>query len=1331
MAPILKRTAWIGGGILGGLLAFIVLLLLFLNTPPGRDAIQWAAPRLTGGEVTLSGLSGRVPDRLKVAHLAVADAKGVWLTIDDVALDWSPLDLIGNTVTVEKLTAGRIAVLRKPVPSQSSSQSTTRIHVDALSLARVDVGAAVAGRKASVTLSGSLDYVSTDDVRARIAARRLDAPGTYDVDASVTPDDIAGTASLHEPGSGLIGGLMGLPDLGPLALEAHATGPRNAQQIQVSLAAGALQADAHGTVDLVGARAQLLVAAGAPAMAPGPGLAWSSLSLHGRLSGSFTKPDVDAHLMLDGLKAGQNRIASITADVTGRGGGVHAAAAVSGLLIQGLPPDFFGTAPVKLTADARFDTPQLPLSFDLTHPLLHAAGKLTLKGGPAGTVTAALPALAPFAKLAGLDLPGHAALTAQLAAQNGKDSVTLDGTLAAEGAKGIAALIGRNATLHAAAAMQGGDITLSDARFTGARLAFTASGGLKANRLALDATARLADVAQLAPTLAGDLALKAHAEGPMDDLAVTATADGHLAAGGAAKGPLHVAADLTGLPGKIAGTMTGRGTLNGGALRLDAALRQQGDGALAIRLSRADWKSLAARADLTLPRGASLPAGTVTLHDGALADLSPFIGTAVGGTLDGSVRLSGTAAQIALNAANLAAQNVQLAALTVKGGIANLPAKPQSNLTLDATGLSANGITGEAHLAARGPLNALALTLTAALADAQKNPAHLNAAAMVDATKQRVALNSFSADYRGQTAKLDAPAHLDLSHGAAIDRLQLTAAGAGITLAGRAAPALDATLTVRNVTPQLIALAAPGLLDKGTFAADAHVTGTPAAPTGTLSLKGSGIVLHGAGAGAPAATVSADATLDGTSAAVKADVGAGKSLALAISGTAPLAAGGAIAIAAKGDVDLALANPILNAEGRNLRGTAHIDGHAGGTLAAPSITGQATLTGGDFQDYTQGVHLADITGTVDARGNTITLTALKARAGQGNLSAQGSVDLWSPGMPVDLTLTAHNAHLLSSTELSMYADADLKLTGQAARRLRLSGTVHIARGEVDLPDQMPSSVAVLDVRYPGRGTPAPPPPSRAPVIAMDLTVTSPGRLFVRGHGLDAEVSGRLHVQGTSNHPDVTGGFDMRRGDFSLAGQTLTFTSGRLAFDGVGPAGSLDPALNFVAQSTSGSVTATLTVTGYASKPVIKLTSTPSLPQDEVLAHLLFQQSTKQLGPLQMAEIAEALSSLTGVGGIGNPLSAVRKSLGLDRLSVGGSSSGNGASVEAGKYIANGVYVGAKQDTSGQTQAQVQIDLTRHLKAETTINTGSAANVTGAAAQVDQGSSVGLSYQFDY
>ena len=132
----------------------------------------------------------------------------------------------------------------------------------------------------------------------------------------------------------------------------------------------------------------------------------------------------------------------------------------------------------------------------------------------------------------------------------------------------------------------------------------------------------------------------------------------------------------------------------------------------------------------------------------------------------------------------------------------------------------------------------------------------------------------------------------------------------------------------------------------------------------------------------------------------------------------------------------------------------------------------------------------------------------------------------------------------------------------------------------------------------------------------------------------------------------------------------------------------------MAQSTSGSVTAKLEVTGYASAPKIKLSSTPYLPQDEVLAHLLFQQSIKQLGPLQLAQIAEALGSLAGIGsGLSNPLSSVRKGLGLDRLSVGGGENGTGASVEAGKYVTNGVYVGAKQDTGGGTTALVQVDLT--------------------------------------
>jgi translocation and assembly module TamB len=81
-------------------------------------------------------------------------------------------------------------------------------------------------------------------------------------------------------------------------------------------------------------------------------------------------------------------------------------------------------------------------------------------------------------------------------------------------------------------------------------------------------------------------------------------------------------------------------------------------------------------------------------------------------------------------------------------------------------------------------------------------------------------------------------------------------------------------------------------------------------------------------------------------------------------------------------------------------------------------------------------------------------------------------------------------------------------------------------------------------------------------------------------------------------------------------------------------------------------------------------------------------------PFQLAAIAEAIASLSGIVG-SDPLAAVRNSLGFDRFSVSGASGGAGATVEAGKYVANGVFLGAKQGTSGGTQAKVQIDLTRH------------------------------------
>jgi translocation and assembly module TamB len=204
---------------------------------------------------------------------------------------------------------------------------------------------------------------------------------------------------------------------------------------------------------------------------------------------------------------------------------------------------------------------------------------------------------------------------------------------------------------------------------------------------------------------------------------------------------------------------------------------------------------------------------------------------------------------------------------------------------------------------------------------------------------------------------------------------------------------------------------------------------------------------------------------------------------------------------------------------------------------------------------------------------------------------------------------------------------------------------------------------------------------------------------------------------------------------SLAGQTLDFTSGRVTFDGSSLRERIDPALDFVAQTTAAGTSATLTVSGHASLPKITLTSAPPLPQDEVLSRLLFGQNTSQLSPWQIAQLGQALASLGGMGGLSDPLSRVRKSLGLDRLAVTtAGASGTQTAVEAGRYVARNIYVGAKQGVSGSggTQAIVQVDLTRRLKLQTQISTNNAPTpVSPGTTPVDTGSNLGLSYQFEY
>jgi translocation and assembly module TamB len=366
------------------------------------------------------------------------------------------------------------------------------------------------------------------------------------------------------------------------------------------------------------------------------------------------------------------------------------------------------------------------------------------------------------------------------------------------------------------------------------------------------------------------------------------------------------------------------------------------------------------------------------------------------------------------------------------------------------------------------------------------------------------------------------------------------------------------------------------------------------------------------------------------------------------------------------------------------------------------------------------------------------LVQFTGRAGDGTLGGSGTIGLAAP-MPVDLTLTADNARPIASDLLTATLDSHLTVQGNVQGDLSVAGTLHLRRAEIRVPDKMPASVPVLPVRNAGAAGPspgrragpaaqaAPPAPAAATSIALNITLDAPQQVFVRGRGIDVELGGVVHIRGTAAHPQPDGGLELRRGTLSVVGQTLTFTEGDIDFTGASIA---DPYIKLVATSTNNSITATVTVSGSASDPKITLSSVPELPQDEILAQLLFHQSVGTLSAFQVAEIAAGLAELSGAtSGAGDPLASLRNTLGLDRLTVGSGSTGS-PTLEAGRYLAPGVYLGAQQSATGNgTQASLEIDIAKGLKLVTTAGSGTA-SATGASGSGDA-ASVGLKYQFQY
>jgi translocation and assembly module TamB len=426
---------------------------------------------------------------------------------------------------------------------------------------------------------------------------------------------------------------------------------------------------------------------------------------------------------------------------------------------------------------------------------------------------------------------------------------------------------------------------------------------------------------------------------------------------------------------------------------------------------------------------------------------------------------------------------------------------------------------------------------------------------------------------------------------------------------------------------------------------------------------------------------------------------------------------------AEGKVVLDILNNMLMASGNQIKGKMDLQVKVGGVLEKPEVEGTLNLQEGNFENLTLGTTLNDIAVKTTFDNNHLQLDTFSAKTPEGgSLSANGTIKKSvEDDFVADLKFSTDSAKLVSIDTVRAEISSDLHLSGPLKSAL-LKGEIKIDHADIYVPNALPPSVVVLDVEetenVPASGEIKIESDKKKEedfVLGLDLNIKAPGEIFIRGRGVDAQLEGDLKVTGSSKKPSVDGSFKMRRGTLEILSRKVKFKQGVVGFDGVPDR---EPDLDFKAEIPTKNITIIVAVLGAVSNPQIKLTSNPEKPQDEILSNLLFDKSAGAMTPFEAVQLANSAAQLAGMGGQGPGfMDNIRGSLGLDTLKFSGGDSGPG--VEAGSYVADGVYVGVKQGLGENSSAAIiEYEVTPNVTVESDIG-------------ADSESRLGVKMEWDY
>lgn len=1343
--------ALIAGAVVGGVIAVLLLILvggrMYLVTGPGRELVtSFVTGKSLGryGRIEVEGLSGDLFDDFRLDRVTVEDDEGVWLEARNVHVDWTYWPLLTRRFHAELIEAEVIRLIRRPnvEPSADDTPGGQPLAIDIDRFAAdVELLEDFSEDYGRWRLTGEADLPRFGAKTARVEADSLSRPGDFlrlAATLGAEPADLRLRLRAEEAQGGPLAGALGYSPDQPFTARAVVTGRRVAALVRTGEFTPLIVSGFYGDdgarisgfadfsgsellapfVERVGRTARFGFAAVPVRDQELQGVAWRLLAdnVQSSARGVIRTSDNSAP---DGVRLSINT-PSLSRLIGQPAAGASSYEGVFTGDAQAWTLD--GAVDARAVTAAGWAASRLsgPLAFSADQGRFDVEGDLAVAGGsgegPIGGLLGPTPSLS-FAAwraqngafvLDRVDLLGRAVEIEGQGRRNLLGGLRFDGRIALTrlealrpGARGAFAGDVRAATARAGAPWtvgfegRGRGLATGFAeldRLLGERPALELNGSLNdgriaVERLALDGANLDAGARGLIRTR-GDLALAIdwRAEGPFGvgplDIDGAATGEGAITGALArprvdltadfarvAAGPLTLTnADLTLSFRRGADASDGRITLvsgsNYGPARAAGAFRLASDG---VQLSDVDLSAGGVEAQGSIALNGATPASadlTFTARPGAFLSA---------GQADGRIRLvedaGANSAVLDVTGRNVRPAGsdyvIQSLDLQGRGSLDRLP----FTLRTRVGGPTPVVFDGSGVYARRGPAQTLSLSGRGSVRD-------------VDFNTRSPAVVALSGD--GRVVRLDVGVgggvllgELRSDSNAALVQADLTSVELGSILQdlrGR----VTGRVSLRGTGDDLNGTANVTLDDVRSLDAggDVAIDGRVDAQllNGNLRLRAN-VVDEGA------VQASADVTLPVEASAAP--------LRLAVARTEPMSG----QVSARGQIQ-----PLWDlfvGGGRTLAGV--VDGRAtiAGSLNAPRLNGSLSLTDGRFRDGGSGLVLGDLTFASRFDDEAAVIQTFSATDGDdGRVSGSGRLNLRQGGGST-FTLNLDGFTVIDNELATVQASGPITATRAADGNIALVGRISVDDAVVrpNLPGSSGIvSIDVVEINRPG-GDPqtdeddAP----RGPTIGLDVDIRAPGpTVQVTGRGLNVFLSLNARVTGTISQPVLSGAANVVRGDYEFAGK-------RFVFDPRGTVSlSTDPErirLNLTAVREDPALTATIRVTGTAARPDIALTSSPALPQDEILAQVLFGRSASQLSAFEAAQLAAGVASLAGGGGfdvIGN----LRELAGLDRLSFGGEASA--LTVAGGRYITDDVYLEIIGGGEGGAGVNVEWQVRRNL-----------------------------------